>query len=197
MKSYYLLTVETNLTKTIAKLNTKEKAYERFFKVFEDFESAKTSMRSVLKDFATSENDLFDGNGNVIGFDEDFEQAIEEAEDLYESEVEVDILKNTPEILKSFFLGDAISFSDEFYEEIGITDFEISEDLTGWEQIYDTEREVIPFRFCDIFTPPFMQINAFEMEDPEKTYVVRLRSGCEEWEQPAFIQLELRKIDME
>ncbi len=68
MKSIYVLTVENNLTKQ-DQCDTEYKNYERDIKVYTDFESAKTGMRSIIKEFATSKNDIFDGNGNIIGFD--------------------------------------------------------------------------------------------------------------------------------
>ncbi len=194
MKSCYVLTVETNLVEPSKKSG--EQVYKRDIKVFEDFDTAKTGMRSLIKEFATTKNELFDGNGNVLGFEEDFECAIEEAKEFEESEVVLETLRSTPQILRRYFLGDKITFSDEFYEEFDTAEFEISEDLTGWSKLY-IERFDIPFRLIDIPTPPFMQINSFIMDNPEKVYVLRIHSACEEWEQPSFIQLELRKVEIE
>ena len=194
MKSCYVLTVETNLVEPSKKNG--EQVYKRNVKVFEDFDTAKTGMRSLIKEFATTKNELFDGNGNVLGFEEDFECAIEEAEEFEESEVVLETLRSTPQILRKYFLGDEITFSDEFYEEFDTAEFEVSEDLTGWCKL-NIESFDIPFRLIDISTPPFMQINSFIMDNPEKVYVFRIRSACEEWEQPSFIQLELRKVEIE
>lgn len=199
MKSTYVLTAETNLT-TQSERNTDVKTYERDIKVFTDFESAKTGMLSVIKEFATSKNEIFDGNGSVVGFDEEFEYALEEAEELYdESDNVLEYITNTSEILKSHFLGEEVSFSDEFFEEFGTCDFEISDDCSGWSDIplNLTGEFCLPFRLYQTFNPPFMQVNTFDMSDPEKTYVIRIRSACEEWDQPAFIYLELRKVNVE
>ena len=49
---------------------------------------------------ATTTNELFDGNGNVLGFEEDFECAIEEAEEFEESEIILETLRSTPQILR-------------------------------------------------------------------------------------------------
>ncbi len=194
MKSCYVLTAETNLAESNKKSG--EQVYKRNVKVFEDFDSAKTGMRSLIKEFATTKSELFDGNGNVLGFEEEFEYAIEEAEEFEESEVVLETLRNTPQILRKYCLGDKISFDEKFYAEFKTTEFEISEDLTGWCYL-NTKRFDIPFRLVDIPTPPFMQINSFIMDDPEKLYIFRIRSACEEWEQPSFIQIELRKVDVE
>ncbi len=199
MKSTYVLTVETNLTRQ-SQRGTDIKSCERDIKVFEDFESAKTGMRSAIKEFATSENDIFDGNGSVVGFDEDFGNALEEAEFMYDdSDSVLEYIKNTPEILKSHFLGDEVSFSDEFFEEFRTCDIEISDDCSGWSTIplKLTGEFCLPFRLYQTFSPPFMQVNTFDMSDPDKTYVIRIRNACEEWEQPAFIYLELRKVNVE
>lgn len=198
MKSTYVLTVETNLTKE-PKRTTGIKAYERDIKVFTDFESAKTGMRSIIKEFATSKNDIFDGNGSIIGFDEEFERAVEEAKFFDYSESAFEYINNIPQILKSYFLGDEVSFSDIFYEEFLTCDFEISDDCSGWSDIplKLTGEFCLPFRLYGNFNPPLMQINTFDMSDPDKTYVIRIRSACEEWDQTAFIYLELRKVNVE
>lgn len=198
MKSTYVLTVETNLTKML-RGDCEVKVYEKDIKVFTDFESAKTGMRSIIKEFATTKNDIFDGNGSIIGFDEEFECAVEEAKFFDYSESAFEYINNIPQILKSYFLGDEVSFSDIFYEEFLTCDFEMSDDCSGWSDIplKLTGEFCLPFRLYGNFNPPLMQINTFDMSDPDKTYVIRIRSACEEWDQTAFIYLELRKVNVE
>ncbi len=156
MKSTYVLTVETNLTKKL-RGNFIRKVYEKNIRVFEDFEVARTSMLSVIEEFAKSENDIFDGYGNFIGFDEEFKCAIEEAEEMYdESDNLLEYVKNAPDILVSHFLGVEVHFSDEFFEEFGACDFEISDVYSGW---------------CDI---------SFSWSDPPQSLTMNYfyHSGC-------------------
>lgn len=199
MKSCYVLTELTNLKNH----NRNHYRLDKTIRVFEDFESAKVCMRSAIKELALSKNDLFDGEGNLIGFDEEFENIIEEEKYLCEEVSESFFnfyIKNIPAILTVYFLGEDIPFDDKFYKYFDTPNFRINELGSGWDYYpssTDLYFESIPFRLFNMPKYPFIQINAFEMNDPEKTYITRIHSGCEEWDQPAFFHIELRKIDIE
>lgn len=190
MKSCYVLVEETNLRKAIGL----DKIPERTFRVFSDFETAKKGMRSAIKALATHRNGLFDGYGYIKGFRRDLEAMIEEYLDC---EDVVEILEKTPEMMKAYFLGEDENkiFDKKFFDVFDTCEFELSDFESGWfASDLNIEREIVPFNFNHSYNPLFMQINSFCMDNPEKVYVFRIRGACDNYEQPRFVHLELRKV---
>lgn len=199
MKSCYVLIEETNLKNQIRDKGISE----RNTRVFSDFESAKNGMRSLIREYATTENKLFDKDGNVKGLKDSLQDAQAEYEADYGDECEYDMLElfsATPDILRNYFLGEEIKVDDAFLNNMNKLEFELSEYRSGWLESWmniDTDRDLCPYRLHSLYHFFFMQINSFEMDDPEKVYVCRIHSACEEWDQPDYLYLELRKVEME
>lgn len=192
MKSCYLLIEETNLRKPIG--FGLDNIPERTFRVYSDFETAKKTMRYVIKVHATHRNGLFDGYGYIKGLRRNLEAIIEEYLDC---EDVVEILDKTPEMLKAYFLGEDENkiFDKKFFDVFDTAEFELSDCNSGWfASDLNIEREIVPFNFNYFHNPLFMQINSFCMDDPEKVYVFRIRGECNNCEQPRFVHLELRKV---
>ena len=70
MDSCYVLIKETNLDPLGGRKEPSATRAAKTIKVFNDFENAKQQMRSILKAYATSNNELFDGKGNILHLDD-------------------------------------------------------------------------------------------------------------------------------
>lgn len=193
MKSCYVLITETNIKNA---MDPDEGTPERTTRVFEDFEAAKKAMRTTLKEFSYTDNGLFDGNGNVVGFEEDWIEVFEEY--AYDEDKEK-IFNATPGMLRAYFSGEEVTFDETFLKKFEDKEFDLSEDFNGWLSYdkIDTDRGVLPFGWPDDYHWMLIQINSFCMDDPDNVYICRIRSSCDEWDLPKYLYLELRKIEIE
>lgn len=191
MKSCYVLITENNVRITNGRTGTPE----RTTRVFEDFETAKKAMRTTLKEFSHTDNGLFDGNGNVAGFEEEWMEIFEVY--AYDEDKEM-IFKATPGMLRAYFSGEEVIFDETFLKNFSANEFALDEDYNGWNFCeVDTDRDVLPFGRPYNYHWMLIQINSFRMDNPDDVYVCRVRSSCEEWELPKYLYLELRKIEIE
>lgn len=203
MTTCYVLIKETNLDPVGGKKQADSLRAAKTVNVFSDFENAKQQMRTILKEYATKKSDLFDGNGNILHLDDFLNDCLfDEDMDMEET----DISNPLPEILKSYFLNEEPDDIETFdmYAKYGIiidADFgvmQLSGDSKYENHISGIDWYNIPTPNSEYeITPIHIAINSFYMDDPEKTYVCRIEGQFEEWDNPFFLYLELRKVDIE
>lgn len=185
------------------------------FWVFSDFEKAKRDMLRLIRAHARSDNGLFDGDGNIVGFNEYLFEIDEEerwspepktAEEVsfyrfwtenhggYENtESAYAKIAAVPELLRDWLLEES-DFTPFDIPEGGFTDSMIGVKASP-EQISVEGVDDGPCNGID----PCIRINTFKMDDPDKEYQFCVRNTFEErFDEPEYyVYIDLMKVEVD
>ena len=188
----------------------------RDFRTFSSFDAASKAMRDTIKRYALTQSELFDGKGNMIGLENLIYWSLE---DYTSSSIDEEyrLLRSFPEILRAFFMFEppAPSVQKDSVPEM-LRAFFVCEQpaLSGQKnmvyridgssiELYDSEEDpwilriTAPYYVESGGMNPRVLINTFQMDEQGEHYFCRLHSGCEEYDYPAYVDLELVKTEME
>ena len=180
----------------------------RIISVFSDFEKAKSKMQRLIKKYAFTDNDLFDGNGNIIGLSEYAEE--------YESDIE--LLKETesPENMEAYIkhvqacrgelsLKPIEKLLREYFNSDG--DYHISEDLHSFlANDHLSECQVVKtdygYKFSfESFEPHqtdfCIAVNSFVMNDPAQSYYCTIHNQFFVWDDCYKLNITLCRVDLD
>jgi hypothetical protein len=101
MKEVWVLSVKTSLPEACENSNDLETNYI----VFESFEKGRDEFRKIIKEYAFSENAMFDGEGAIIHFKEYADDFLEDENDYTDNFLYKERLLNIIEWLKIIFSG--------------------------------------------------------------------------------------------
>ena len=183
--------------------------------VYSDFEKAKADMLRLIRAHARSDNGLFDGDGNIVGFNEYLyeideeerwspepetaEQAVfyrlrTETHGGYEStEAAFEKIAAVPRLLRDWLLEEP-DFTPCDIPEGSFTDSMIGVKASP-EQISVDGVNDGPCNGID----PCIRINTFNMDDPDKAYHFCVRNTFEErFDEPEYyVYIELMKVGID
>ena len=183
--------------------------------VYSDFEKAMRDMLRLIRAHARSDNGLFDGDGNIVGFNEYLYEIDEEerwspepktAEEAsfyrfwtenhggYENtESAYAKIAAVPELLRDWLLEES-DFTPFDIPEGGFTDSMIGVKASP-EQISVEGVDDGPCNGID----PCIRINTFKMDDPDKEYQFCVRNTFEErFDEPeTYVYIELMKVEVD
>ena len=179
------------------------------------FENAKRDMLRLIRAYAKTDNGLFDGDGNIVGFREYFNEIREinifpeepktEKEaavfnlmselqgDYGDTETSFRQVETVPALLREW-LTEAPGFTPDRISEGSYTDHMLGVKASS-EQISAEGVGEGPFHFID----PYILINTFNMDDPEKEYNFRVRNtfGEQYYEPERFVYIDLIKVEVD
>lgn len=183
--------------------------------VYSDFEKAMRDMLRLIRAHARSDNGLFDGDGNIVGFNEYLYEIDEEerwspepktAEEAsfyrfwtenhggYENtESAYAKIAAVPELLRNWLL-EKPDFTPFDIPEGSFTDSMIGV-KTSPEQVSVEGVDDGPCNGID----PCIRINAFKMDDPDKEYQFCVRNTFEErFDEPeSYVYINLMKVEVD
>lgn len=213
MNSCYVLIKETNLDILVPDKKPNPYRVTKTIKAFNDFETGKQQMHSILKSYATSKNPLFDGNGNILNlnlYDYINHFLGQKYEALYDEEEREEQRKRysqLPNMLRSYLLNEEPTDTEllTLYKNHGLT---ISEMFGLTYQQPNFTNPFIPPDCWDYTIPRlnfdfepasvYLRIDPyFYMDNPEETYVCYIEGEYEIGDVPFFLHLELKKVDIE
>lgn len=183
MKEVWVLSVRTSLPKvccTSGDLKTT-------FTVFESFEKAKEEFRKLIREFAFSENAMFDGKGNIVYLKKYIDDMMdEEFIDDYET-LDKYQFGNLLNALRDAFSGKDFDFEME------------SEYTTDWFVAIESGVNNILVRGdddgpCNGYDP-FIKTNIFSMKEEKDYYLYIDDLFGQDWSAELYIDLKKSKIE--
>lgn len=208
----WLLTLTTNVNAEKI-LHVDEGKEKRYFWIFSSFEKAKESMQQLISAYGNTPNIIFDGHGLCTDFEEymDERRSWEQYTDPYEYEVDDELnsmwgefndgyddsakcfwdASKLPKILKAY-LSDVKNFSSETIPTNTWTDYLIGCSFSP-EKIFIEGVDDGPCNGID----PYILINTFNMDNPDKEYVFRFRNAFGEGWDYIYIDMMSSEIDEE
>ena len=106
MKEVWVLSVKTSLPETCMDSDDLKSS----FTVFKNFEKGRDEFRRIVKEYAFSENAMFDGKGNIIHLNKYAEDSLEDENDHTDNFLYKERLLNIAEWLKTVFNGEDVDF---------------------------------------------------------------------------------------
>ena len=179
------------------------------------FENAKRDMLRLIRAYAKADNGLFDGDGNIVGFREYFHYIREEncfSEEprneegasffkamaelrggYYDTEASFRRVESVPDLLREW-LTEAPGFTPDRISEGSYTDHSLGCKASS-EQIFVEGVGEGPCNGID----PYILINTFRMNDPDREYNFRVRNTFEDrFDEPErFVYIDLIKVEVD
>ena len=157
---------------------------------FDGFEKAREAFRRVVKDFAFSENPMFDGDGRIKHLQEYNERMNrDDGDDDFDGELTYWVLSNIQDALRDAFSGKDLGY-------YGVPD----DTYTDWMIAVDVEDGAINF-FGDDDGPfngydPTIKTNIFNMQEEKDyyLYIDDLLGQDEGWTSELYI--DLKKVNI-
>jgi len=188
MKSKFQLMIRTSLPYVCkSEEDIKEESY-----TFDSFDSAKQALRSKLKEYAFSENSMFDGKGNMIYFQKCVEHAWVPQDDdiIYDDNLTKTVFTEIYNSYKAIFEGkdvDVSGFLPSYTDYSMVVKFKNGTMTIGG----DDEGEL------NGITPKF-STNMFDMRE-EKDYFLYVDDyfGFFDQDISSELYIDLKKVDVE
>lgn len=152
---------------------------------YDTFEKARDAMRKILKEYAFSENEMFDGEGNIISFD-DYISDLDD--DVYEGCLKKEEMTKIQNALKNALSGKdtILDIAEGKYTDLFVTEV-ISDNSI---RIFgDSEG---PINGCD----PVLFTNIFSMEE-ERDYYLYIDDMFYDTEASSELYVDLKKAKIE
>lgn len=209
----WTLTFETN--------SNFEGVRKTFTRVFGDFETARTSLRTLLKQLGKENEYFFDGEANLRYLERDIESFFDDNDDDdYYSEDYKALMAKTPDLVKDLFYGNEVSAENmkliesqraETRNADGTVGFAINENEIAWyfnnSGIWDADRlrsegeDYIGYMQMENNTHDpgcvYIRTNAFLLDDPDLDYYCYVRETDSGYAVGAFFHIELQKHEVE
>ena len=181
MKEVWVLSIITSLPDRCYTTGDLKKS----FSAFGAFDEARKEMRTVLKSFAFSENDMFDGCGRIINLDE-YMVGMRDFDQPYEGELTIALLNRIYDALRAIINGENTILELE--------PGEYSDDTIAF--VYDGEtlssKGVGTYRSEGY--DPNIKTNAFSM-DEEKDYYIYIDDLLGQ-EYSSELYIDLKKVEV-
>ena len=182
---------------------------------YSGFEKAKSDMLRLIRAYAKSDNGLFDGEGNIVGFREYFHNIREEncfseeprnekeasffkaMAELHggydDTEASFRQIESVPALLREW-LTEAPGFTPDTIPDAAFTDHSLGCKASP-EQIFVEGVDDGPCNGTD----PYILINTFRMDDPDREYNFRVRNTFEDrFDEPErFVYIDLMKVEVD
>lgn len=193
-KAIWVLLQDHNLPFQNGESSNDDELRDTRVRAYTSFERAREDMKTLVHEFATSDNGLFDGNGGIVGF-----QAYV---DNWNEDFEVEDLESAQAVPRAFkeWIMDMDGFDASSIPECHSTDY-----LLGIAS--SSERIVVggiddgPCNGID----PIVWVNMFDMSDPDANYYFCIRNAFG-WgindprydeDKPYYIDIQLTKVELD
>lgn len=181
MKDCWVLSVKTSLPETAQRFDRLKTSIS----VFDSFEKARDAMRSCIKGYAFSENQMFDGKGRLKRLEEYIERRCEEGdiEDGEEGELNKGVLSEISRALAEAFSGadTVLRLKDGYY-----TDWMVSMEVKEGRLQFSGDDDG-PCNGYD----PVLATNIFSMEK-DREYYLYIEDLFGQNRYPAVLYIDLR-----
>ena len=170
--------------------------YSTSCRVFENFETARTAMQKLLKEYATDDNSLFDGQGNIKNLAGQCEKYYSEEDDDEEMLEDRKKFEFVDYLLNKLCLAEITQDDIDSIEEIYVTNYMYDAEITTDNGITLLIKPDDDGPFNGVY--PYIHTNMFIMDDENKDYFFYVEDS---FEMPcnyvSNLYINLKKVEIE